>query len=71
MTRASTKEQADDVRQYVMDQLVDQEWVKKVVLDTDDCGWMVAVKVDSQKYKTSGHKIPSSVNEVKVVVLLM
>lgn len=71
MTKGVTMAQAEDVRQYVMDQLVEQDWVKNVYLDTDDHGYCVAVKVDKEKYQASGHMIPAVIGEVKIVTMMV
>lgn len=71
MTKGATKDQAEEVRQYVMDQLVAENWVKKVYLDTDDHGWCVVVKVAKAEYQASGHHIPAAVNEVKVLTMMV
>lgn len=71
MVREVTRDQAEDVKQFVQDQLVDEEWVKDIYLDSDDCGWCVTVKVDRVRYRLSKSNVPQEVYDVRVTTMMV
>ena len=71
MMKGASMNQAEDVKQYIQDQLVDQDWVKEVFLEQDDLGWNVMVKVDGVAYRDSGHRVPGMLNDVSVMTMMI
>lgn len=69
--KMTTRQEAEDVKQYVQDQLVAEDWIIDVTVDADDLGSYVDVRVDKQKYQAAATTVPGHINSVRVLTFMI